>query len=157
RFIDGGVTGISMLLSDLSGVQLSILILIINIPFIVIGYRQVSKAFAVKSTIAITGLAICLSIIKYPIVTSDKLLTAVFGGFFVGAGIGLAIRGGSVLDGTEVAALVLSKKIGALTVGEVILIFNIIIFSVAALFLGIEPALYSILTYFSASKTIDFL
>ena len=94
---------------------------------------------------------------KFPDVTPDKLLTAVFGGFFIGAGIGLAIRGGSVLDGTEIAALLVSKKSHLLRVGDVILILNIFIFLAAAFFLGVEPALYSILTYAAASKTIDFI
>ena len=157
RFIDGGVTGISMLLSDLLGLPLSVLILVINLPFIALGYRQIGKAFALKSALAIAGLSLCLAFVKYPDVTPDKLLTAVFGGFFIGAGIGLAIRGGAVLDGTEVAALIVSKGSSLLRVGDVILILNIFIFSTAAFFLGIESALYSILTYFAASKTIDFL
>ena len=157
RFIDGGVTGISMLLSDVLGFPLSILILLINIPFIAVGYRQVGRIFAVKSALAIAGLSICLTIVKFPDVTPDKLLTAVFGGFFIGAGIGLAIRGGAVLDGTEIAALLVSKSSNLLKVGDVILILNVFVFSAAAFFLGIESALYSILTYFAASKTIDFL
>lgn len=157
RFIDGGVTGISMLLADVLGWPLSILILVINLPFIALGYRQIGRAFAIKSTLAIAGLALCLAFIKYPDVTPDKLLTAVFGGFFIGAGIGLAIRGGAVLDGTEIAALLISKSSHLLKVGDVILLLNILIFSAAAFFLGIEPALYSMLTYFTASKTVDFL
>jgi uncharacterized membrane-anchored protein YitT (DUF2179 family) len=157
RFIDGGVTGISMLLSDVLGWPLSILILVINLPFIAIGYRQVGWKFAIKSALAIGGLSLCLAFVKYPDVTPDKLLTAVFGGFFIGAGIGLAIRGGAVLDGTEIAALLVSKSSNLLRVGDVILILNIFIFSAAAFFLGIESALYSILTYFAASRTIDFL
>ncbi|MBV9959196.1 MAG: YitT family protein, partial [Acidobacteria bacterium] len=92
-----------------------------------------------------------------PDVTPDKLLTAVFGGFFIGAGIGLAIRGGAVLDGTEIAALLVSKSSNLLKVGDVILVLNVFIFSAAAFFLGIETALYSVLTYFAASKMIDFL
>lgn len=157
HFIDGGVTGVSMLVADLSGIPLSILILIINLPFIALGYRQVGKKFAVKSALAIAGLSICLAVVSYPDVTHDKLLTAVFGGFFIGAGIGLAIRGGAVLDGTEIAALLVSKRSGLLRVGDVILVLNIFIFAAAAFFLGIESALYSMLTYFAASKTIDFL
>ena len=157
RFIDGGVTGISMLLSDVLGMPLAILILVINLPFIALGYRQIGKKFAVKSALAIAGLSVCLALVKYPEVTPDKLLTAVFGGFFIGAGIGLAIRGGAVLDGTEIAALLVSKSSHLLKVGDVILILNIFIFSAAAFFLGIESALYSMLTYFAASKTIDFL
>ena len=157
HFIDGGVTGISMLVSSIMGVPLSILILVINLPFIAVGFRQIGKKFALKSALAIGGLSLCLAFVHYPDVTSDKLLTAVFGGFFIGAGIGLAIRGGSVLDGTEIAALLVSKSSSLLRVGDVILILNIFIFGTATFFLGIEIALYSILTYFAASKTIDFL
>jgi uncharacterized membrane-anchored protein YitT (DUF2179 family) len=157
HFIDGGVTGISMLLAKVLGWPLSILILVINLPFIALGYRQIGRAFAIKSTLAIAGLALCLAFVKYPDVTPDKLLTAVFGGFFIGAGIGLAIRGGAVLDGTEIAALLISKSSHLLKVGDVILLLNILIFSAAAFFLGIESALYSMLTYFAASKTVDFL
>jgi uncharacterized membrane-anchored protein YitT (DUF2179 family) len=156
HFIDGGVTGVSMLVSALSRFSLPLLIVIINAPFIVIGYRHISRLFALKSALAIGGLALCLAFIPYPVATGDKLLAAVFGGFFLGAGVGLSIRAGGVLDGTEVMALIISKKMGT-TVGDIILILNIIIFAVAAVFLGLEPALYSILTYFSASKTIDFL
>src|SRR5580765_6739901 len=157
RFIDGGVTGVSMLLANTLGWPLSLLILVINLPFIALAYRQLGRAFAVKSTLAIAGLALCLAFVKYPDVTPDKLLTAVFGGFFIGAGIGLAIRGGAVLDGTEIAALLISKSSHILKVGDVILLLNILIFSAATFFLGIESALYSMLTYFAASKTIDFL
>ena len=157
RFIDGGVTGISMLLSDVLRFPLPILILVINLPFIALGFRQVGTKFAIKSALAIAGLSVCLAVVKYPDVTPDKLLTAVFGGFFIGAGIGLAIRGGAVLDGTEIAALLVSKISHLLRVGDVILILNVFIFLAAAFFLGIESALYSILTYFAASKTIDFL
>ena len=157
HFIDGGVTGVSMLLATVLGFPLSILILLINIPFIALGYRQIGLQFAIKSALAIAGLSLCLAFVKYPDVTPDKLLTAVFGGFFIGAGIGLAIRGGAVLDGTEIAALLVSKKSHLLKVGDVILILNIFIFLAAAFFLGVEPALYSILTYVAASKTIDFI
>jgi uncharacterized membrane-anchored protein YitT (DUF2179 family) len=157
RFIDGGVTGISMLLADQLHRPLSILILVINLPFIALGLRQVGKLFALKSALAIAGLSLCLALVKFPDVTPDKLLTAVFGGFFIGAGIGLAIRGGAVLDGTEIAALLISKSSNLLKVGDVILILNVFIFLAAAFFLGIESALYSMLTYFAASKTIDFL
>jgi len=155
-FIDGGVTGISLLTSTLTDYPLSLLIVIINIPFIILGYFQISKPFAFKSIIAITGLALTIAFIDYPIITSDKLLIAVFGGFFLGAGIGLSIRGGGVLDGTEVLAVYLNRKIG-LTIGDNILILNIIIFSTAAYLLSIETALYSTLTYLTASKTVDFI
>jgi len=157
HFIDGGVTGVSMLLSNVLGYPLSILIPLINLPFIVLGFRQIGWKFALKSALAIAGLSLCLAFVSYPDVTPDRLLTAVFGGLFLGAGIGLAIRGGAVLDGTEIAALLISKSSHLLKVGDVILILNVFIFSIAAIFLGIDSALYSVLTYIAASKTIDFL
>ncbi|MDX2032223.1 MAG: YitT family protein [Blastocatellia bacterium] len=157
HFIDGGVTGVSMLLSEAFRIPLSVLIPVINLPFIGIGYWQVGRGFAIRSALAIGGLSVCLALIPFPDVTPDKLLTAVFGGFFIGAGIGLAMRGGAVLDGTEIAALLVSKKSRQLKVGDVILILNIFIFTAAAFLLGIESALYSILTYVAASKTVDFL
>ncbi len=156
RFIDGGVTGVSILIATLSIIPLPLLIVLLNIPFIGIGYRQIGKIFAIKSAIAILGLSLCLAFLPYPVAITDKLLSSVFGGVFLGAGIGLSIRGGGVLDGTEVMALILSKKSGA-TVGDIILVLNIMIFSFAALVLGVETALYSMLTYFSASKMLDFV
>jgi len=157
RFIDGGVTGVSMLISQVMEWQLAVLILVFNLPFIVIGFSQIGAKFAIKSTLAIAGLSIVLFFVNFPDVTPDKLLTAVFGGFFIGAGIGLAIRGGAVLDGTEIAALLVSRKSHLLRVGDIILILNVFIFIAAAFFLGIESAMYSILTYVAASKMIDFL
>jgi uncharacterized membrane-anchored protein YitT (DUF2179 family) len=157
RFIDGGVTGISMLLAKVFGLPLWALILVINLPFIALGYRQIGRTFAIRSALAILGLATCLATIHYPDVTPDKLLTAVFGGFFIGAGMGLAIRGGAVLDGTDIAALLISKRSYLFQVGDVILGLNIVIFLTAAFFLGVDSALYSILTYVSASKTLEFL
>ncbi len=155
-FIDGGAMGISLLISETTGVSLSILIVAVNLPFLILGYSQIGKQFAIKSIIAIIGLALIVHFTPYPLITSDKLLIAVFGGFFLGAGIGMAIRGGAVIDGTEVLAIHLSKSTG-LTIGDVILIFNIIIFSFGAYILSIEVALYAMLTYLSASRTINFV
>lgn len=157
HFIDGGVTGISMLLADVTPVPISIFIFAINLPFLWLGYRKLGKIFAIKSTLAIAGLSLCLALVHFPDVTHDKLLTAVFGGIFLGTGIGLAIRGGAVLDGTEIAALLVSKRSQLLKVSDVILSLNVVIFGVAAFVLGIEQALYSILTYLSASKMIDYI
>jgi uncharacterized membrane-anchored protein YitT (DUF2179 family) len=157
HFIDGGVTGISMLISDVTKLPISILIFVINVPFLWLGYRKLGLGFAIRSTLAIAGLSICLALVHFPDVTHDKLLTAVFGGFFIGVGIGLAMRGGAVLDGTEIAALLVSKKTQVAKVSDIILILNVVIFSVAAFLLGIESALYSILTYLAASKMIDFI
>lgn len=156
HFIDGGVTGVSMLLARLTSFPLAFWLLVVNLPFIVIGYRHIGRAFAVRAALAIFGLAICLATISFPVATTDKLLGAVFGGIFAGAGVGLAIRGGGVQDGTEILAVILSKRTFA-TVGEVILLLNTIIFGVAALFLGLEPALYSVLTYLAAIRMIDYL
>lgn len=155
-FIDGGVTGISLLASHESKLSLSIFIILINLPFIFLGWRQIGKIFALKSIGAIALLAATVAFVQFPIVTNDKLLVAVFGGFFLGAGIGLTIRGGGVIDGTEVLAIFLSRK-RSLSVGDFILIFNILIFSVAAYLLDISSALYSVLTYMAASKTVDFI
>lgn len=157
RFIDGGVTGVSMLLADLFPVPLAVWLPIINLPFIGLGYRQFGRWFAIKSALAIAGLSLALVVIPYPDVTPDLLLTAVFGGFFIGLGIGLTMRGGAVLDGTEVAALLISRATPLLKVGDVILLLNVFIFGAAAFFLGIDLALYSMITYFAASKTIDFV
>jgi uncharacterized membrane-anchored protein YitT (DUF2179 family) len=156
KLIDGGVMGISLLTNEETGISLSLLIIVFNLPFIFLGWQQISKIFSIKSIIAISLLALVVAVFPYPDVTHDKLLVAVFGGFFIGAGIGLCIRGGGVIDGTEVLAIFLSRK-RSLSVGDFILIFNIIIFSVAAYLLSVEVALYSILTYLAASKTVDFI
>lgn len=155
-FIDGGVTGISLLVAEVTQYPLPVLIVLFNIPFILLGLSQVGRPFALKSIAAISGLALAITFIHFPVVTSDKLLVPVFGGFFLGVGIGFAVRGGGVLDGTEVLAIYLSKRLG-LTIGDIILLFNILIFSVAAYLLSIETALYSMLTYLVASKTVDFV
>ncbi|RCH55795.1 hypothetical protein DJ568_03300 [Mucilaginibacter hurinus] len=157
HFIDGGVTGISMLLSNIFGIPISIPIFVINVPFLWLGYKKLGKSFAIRSTMAIAGLALALAFVPIPDITSDKLLTAAFGGIFIGVGIALAIRGGAVLDGTEIAALLVSKKAQIFKVSDVILILNVFIFTAAALSLGVESALYSILTYLAASKMIDFI
>jgi uncharacterized membrane-anchored protein YitT (DUF2179 family) len=155
-FIDGGITGISLLIHLETNVPLAALIILINLPFILLGWQQISRTFSVKSMFAIALLAVTVALLPYPVVTSDKLLIAVFGGFFLGAGIGLAIRGGGVIDGTEILAIFFNRK-SSLSVGDFILLFNVLIFSVAAYLLSIEIALYSILIYLAASKTVDFI
>ena len=157
NFIDGGVTGVSMLVAKVTGTPLSIWIALVNLPFIALGYRQIGGAFALRSAAAIGGLSVVLATIHFPDVTPDRLLTAVFGGFFLGAGIGLAVRGGAVLDGTEIAALLISKRSHLLRVGDVILLFNVVLFVAAMSLLGVEEALYSILTYVTAARTLDFV
>jgi len=157
NFIDGGVTGISMLVAKTTGVPLAVLLPVINLPFVAVGYRHMGRAFAVRSVLGITGLAAVLATIPYPDVTSDLVLTAVFGGLFLGAGIGLAIRGGAVLDGTEIAALLISQRADVWKVGDIILAFNAVLFLTATSVLGVNAALYSILTYVSAARTLDFV
>ena len=156
KFIDGGATGIALLSSELTHIPLWILLFCINIPFIYLASKVVGTTFAFKTSMAISGLALCVAVMNFPDVTHDKLLVAVFGGFFLGAGIGLSVRGGAVIDGTEVLAIYLSRKIGT-TIGDIILCLNILIFSVAAYLLSIEIALYSMITYLAAAKTIDFV
>lgn len=156
NFIDGGATGIALLISQLTVARFAVLLVVINIPFLLLGLGVIGRNFAIKAALAITGLALVSAFIKFPPVTDDKLLIAVFGGFFLGAGIGLTIRGGAVIDGTEVLALYLSKKLGT-TVGDIITIINIIIFGVAAYFLSMDIALYAMITYLAASKTVDFV
>lgn len=155
-FIDGGVTGISLLVEEVTGISLSILLVAINLPFILLGANTIGKRFAIKSILAIALLAFMVHEIHFPIITSDKLLIAVFGGFFLGLGIGLSMRGGAVIDGTEVLAVYISRRTG-MSIGDVVLLFNIVIFSFGAYILSMETALYAILTYLVASKTIDFV
>lgn len=155
-FLDGGVTGISLLTNRLTGIQLPLLIFTINLPFILLGYRQMSLVFALKTMAAISALALVLALIPLPEVTTDPLLVALFGGFFLGAGIGMCIRGGAVIDGTEVLAIYISKQ-SSLSVGDVIMIFNILLFSTSALLIDIETAMYAMLTYLAAGRTVDFI
>ncbi len=156
NFIDGGATGISLLISEVAGIPLYYLLILINLPFVFLGYKIIGTQFAIKTALAITGLAICVATVHFEPVTKDKLLVAIFGGFFLGAGIGLSVRGGAVIDGTEVLAIFLSKKLGT-TIGDIIVFINIIVFSTAAYFLSVETALYSMITYLAASRTLDFI
>jgi len=155
-FIDGGATGVSLLIRVTSNIPLGILLVLVNTPFILLGARTIGKKFAIKSIIAILILALVVHFVHYPTITDDKLLIAVFGGFFLGLGIGMAMRGGGVIDGTEVLAIYLSRK-WHMTVGDVLLLINIVIFSAGAYLLSIETALYAILTYLVAAKTVDYI
>lgn len=156
KFFDGGVTGISLLLHELYHWNIAYVIVLANLPFIIMGAFQVHKTFAWKTLTCVFALGICLHFIPYPQITSDKLLVSIFGGVFMGTGIGLAIRGGCALDGIEVLALYTFKR-SSFTVSEIILGINVIIFCIAAFELGLPTALYSILTYFAASKAITFV
>jgi len=156
HFIDGGITGISLLTHQLTGIPVSVWLIIFNIPFIFLGGRQIGRNFAISTSIAIITLALIIYFIDFPVITDDKLLISIFGGFFLGSGIGLAIRGGCVIDGTEILAVYINRK-SILSMGDIILLINVFIFLMAAFILDIETALYSILTYLSASKTVDFI
>jgi uncharacterized membrane-anchored protein YitT (DUF2179 family) len=156
HFIDGGATGIALLISALTQIPLYVLLILVNIPFIFLGYKIMGKVFALKTSFAIAGLALVVGTVPFPDVTQDNLLVAIFGGFFLGSGIGLAVRGGAVIDGTEVLAIFLSRKFGT-TIGDIIIVINVVIFSIAAYFLSVEIALYSMITYLAASKTLDFI
>ncbi|AMQ56239.1 YitT family protein [Algoriphagus sanaruensis] len=155
-FFDGGAMGMALLLEIVTPLDLSPLIILVNLPFIYLGYKQLSLRFALKSTLAILALALLVHYIELPVITADKLLIAVFGGFFLGTGIGFAIRGGAVIDGTEVLAISVSRR-SSLTVGDFITVFNVFLFIVAAWLVNLETAMYSMLTYFSASRMVDFL
>lgn len=156
HFLDGGVTGISLLGHEVYHWNLGLLLILTNLPFIIMGAFQISKGFAFKTLLAVIGLAICLQFITFPTITSDKLLISMFGGFFLGIGIGLAMRGGCAIDGLEVLALYTLKKT-SFTVTEVIMAMNIVIFLSAGLYFGLETALYAMLTYYIAMRTIDYV
>ncbi len=156
KFFDGGVTGISLLLHELYHFNIAYVIVLVNIPFIIMGSFQVNRRFAFRTLTAVIGLGLCLQFIDYPQITNDMLLVSIFGGVFMGIGVGLAMRGGCALDGIEVLALYTGKRI-SFTISEIILGINIIIFLIAAVELGLPTALYSILTYYTASRTINFV
>ena len=155
-FIDGGATGIALMLERFTPLPLALALLLVNIPFIYLAYRYIGKGLALHALAGILALALATSVLHFPEVTHDKLLVAVFGGFFLGAGIGLALRGGGVLDGTEVLAIVVSRKL-PITLGDVVTILNVIVFGVAAMLMGIETAMYSMITYLAAARTVDFV
>ncbi len=155
-FLDGGVTGIAILLNALFGINISILLVVLSIPFLVLGYFTVSKRIVVKSIISIIGLAIFIQLENFQTITDDKLLISIFGGLFVGLGIGITIRNGSVMDGSEVLGVFLNDRLG-ISIGKVILVFNVILFGITALLFSVEVALYSILTFIVTAKVTDFM
>jgi uncharacterized membrane-anchored protein YitT (DUF2179 family)/predicted metal-dependent HD superfamily phosphohydrolase len=156
HFFDGGITGISLLVHEHYHFNLGYIIVLANIPFIIASYFAINFRFAVKTFICVLLLGTCLLYFPYPIITSDKLLISIFGGFFLGIGIGLTMRAGCALDGVEILALFTIKRT-SFTITEIILGINVLIFLVAAFQFGMETALYSILTYFTASKTVDYV
>ncbi len=156
RFLDGGITGISILLHEIFHFNISILVILLNLGFIYLGYRKIGKTFAVQTTIAVLLLAAGLLFIDIDPITKDKLLIAIFGGILIGTGVGLVIRGGGVIDGAEVIAVFTRRKTG-FSNSEIIMLINCIIFAVAALQFGIETAMYSIITYFTATRATNYV
>lgn len=153
-FLDGGATGIALLIARLTDLSFPLLLVLINLPFLLIAFKLAGKRFALRASASIGALALVTSMVHFPDMTHDRLLVAVFGGFFLGAGIGLALRGGSVLDGTEVLALAVGRRIG-ITIGDVVMVMNVAIFAVAAWLIDLETAMYAMITYLAASKTLD--
>ncbi|WP_340111904.1 YitT family protein [Maribellus mangrovi] len=155
-FVDGGVTAVSIIFEKAFLIHISIWLIVINIPFVYIGYRLVGKTFAVQSMIAILITAGLMLIVRVPVITEDKLLMASFGGFLMGLGVGLVIRGGGVVDGLEIIAHYTKKKVG-FTTSEIIMLFNSLVILGAAIEFGREAAMYSILVYYIAMKTSDYV
>jgi uncharacterized membrane-anchored protein YitT (DUF2179 family) len=156
KFLDGGITGISILLHEIFHINISFLVIILNVLFIYLGYKRIGKTFAVQTSIAVLLLSIGLLFIEINPVTHDKLLIAIFGGILMGTGVGLVIRGGGVIDGAEVIAVFTGRKTG-FSNSEIIMLINTIIFAVAAFQFGIETAMYSIITYFTATRAINYV
>ena len=156
QFLDGGITGVSILLHEIFHINISFLVIILNIIFIYWGYKRIGKTFAIQTSIAVALLSIGLLFVEIKPITNDKLLIAIFGGILMGTGVGLVIRGGGVIDGAEVIAVFTGRKTG-FSNSEIIMLINTVIFLVAALQFGIETAMYSIITYFTATRAINYV
>lgn len=156
RLLDGGITGISILLYEIFEINISFLVIVLNAVFIYLGYKRIGKTFAMQTTIAVILLAVALLFIHIKPITSDKLLIAIFGGLLMGSGVGLVIRGGGVIDGAEVIAVFTGRKTG-FSNSEIIMLINTIIFAIAAIQFGIETAMYSVITYFTATRAINYV
>lgn len=154
NFLDGGVTGIAILLSQQTGWDISILLVVLSIPFMIIGAFTVSRKIVIKSIVAIGLLALSINLETFTAVTDDKLLIAIFGGLFLGSGIGVTIRNGAVLDGSEILGIFIYNKYG-ISIGQTILSFNVILFIITAILISVEVAMYSILAYVVTAKVID--
>lgn len=155
--LDGGVTGISIILSKVSIFPMGILIIFLNIPFMYVGYKNMGKNFLVKAIYSMVVFSLSLSIFgRMDAITDQMLLATVYGGLLLGVGCGVVIRFGGCLDGTESIAIVISKEF-PISVGQIILLINLLIYTVAGLIFGIDRALYSLLTYFITFKVIDYV
>ncbi|MFT6881067.1 MAG: uncharacterized membrane-anchored protein YitT (DUF2179 family) [Algoriphagus sp.] len=155
-FLDGGVTGIAILISQLFDLNISIILLVVSLPFLLIAWKTLTKKIALKSFLSIAALATFVHFENFTSVTDDKLLIAIFGGLFLGSGIGITIKNGAVLDGSEILGIFINKRFG-ISIGKVILLFNIILFSVTAVLISIEVSMYSVLTFLITAKIIDLM
>src|SRR4051794_17279218 len=156
KFFDGGVSGMSLLIHGIYHFPLPIVLVLANLPFIIMGGYVISKEFAIKTFVCVVLLGVCFAYFPYPKVIVDKPLVSIFGGFCLGVGIGLTIRAGCALDGIEILAAYTGKR-SSFSVTEIVLFINVIIFLIAAYYFGIQSSLYSMLTYFTASKTVDYV
>lgn len=156
HFLDGGITGVSLLVHELFHIRLSYLVVVFNIPFVMLAYKLLSKEIAVRSFVAILLLAIGLEVIHIPAITSDRLLISIFGGAIIGVGMGLVIRAGAAIDGIEIIAVMTTKRIG-ITISEVIVAVNAVLFLIAAFKFGLEIGMYALITYFTAVKAADYI
>jgi uncharacterized membrane-anchored protein YitT (DUF2179 family) len=155
-FLDGGATGIAILLSKYYNLNISLILLAVSIPFLILAWFTLTKRILIKSILSIIGLAIFIHFENFNSVTDDKLLIAIFGGLFLGAGIGLTIKNGAVLDGSEILGIFINNRLG-ISIGKVILLFNIVLFGITAVLLSIEVAMYSVLTFLVTAKVIDLM
>lgn len=155
-FLDGGVTGIAILLSKVLGWDISIIILLVNVPFLLLAWRSLPKTIFFKSVIAIIVLAIVIHFENFKVITQDKLLIAIFGGLLLGAGIGITVKNGAVLDGSEILGVFINERLG-ISIGKIIFLFNTVLFAVTALIISVETAMYSILTFLVTAKIIDLM
>lgn len=155
-FLDGGVTGIAILISQLFHIDISLLLIIVSVPFLIIAWSTLTKKIVLKSFLSITALSILIHFENFTSVTDDKLLIAIFGGLFLGAGIGITIKNGAVLDGSEILGIFINNRFGV-SIGKVILLFNLILFSITAFLISIEITMYSILTFLVTAKVIDLM
>lgn len=155
NIIDGGMTGISIMASHLTNLQLGLFIFVLNLPFVIIGYRHIGKTFALSTIFSVICLSICVTLLQpVPGVTQDILLATIFGGVVMGVGVGLIIRNGGSLDGTEIIAIILEKR-STFSIGEIVMFFNFFILGSSGFIFGWDRAMYSLIAYFIAFKTID--
>jgi len=155
-FLDGGVTGIAILISQLFDLNISLVLMTVSIPFLLLAWSTLTKKIVLKSFLAITALAIFIHFENFTSVTDDKLLIAIFGGLFLGGGIGITIKNGAVLDGSEILGIFINNRFG-ISIGKVVLLFNVILFSITATLISIEVSMYSVLTFLITAKVIDLM